>query len=87
MKPSDVFGIIVRTVGLMLIINGAWYLAYGLFQNADALTGSPAAETKAYFASGVPFLIGGCLLMRAADWFVRFSYPEAKPEPDDQSNL
>ena len=86
MKPSDVFGIIVRTVGLFAMINGAWYLVFALSQQTDVLTGRPAEETKAYFVSGVPFLIGGCLLMRAADWFVSFSYPEVKPEQDYQSN-
>jgi len=75
MKPSDIFGIIVRTTGLVSAFNGVWYLAYGVSQGADVLTGAPSEETKAYFISGVLFLVGGCLLMRGADWFVRFSYP------------
>jgi hypothetical protein len=61
------------------MINGAWYLIYGLLQGAGSLSALQTDETESYFASGIPFLIGGCFLMRGADWFVHFSYPAASP--------
>jgi hypothetical protein len=77
MKADELFGVVVRTIGLLCVINGAWYLIYGFLQSAGTFGPSLEDETAMYFASGIPFMAGGCLLMRGADWFVKFSYPSA----------
>jgi hypothetical protein len=78
MKPSDLFGVIVRTIGLLAIIQGVWYSVYAFLQGAGVLSETEVDETKMYLASGIPLLCGGCLLLRGADWFVKFSYPETE---------
>jgi hypothetical protein len=88
MKPSDLFGVIVRTIGLFSVFYGAWYLIYALLYQADILSTDYPDEIKAYFASGIAFLIGGVFMMRCAEWFVSFCYPPAGndaagEQPDD----
>ena len=84
MKGQELFGVVVRSAGLYLVISGAWYLIYGFLHSAGTLVETQLGEDKLYFASGIPFLLGGCLMLRGADWFVRFSYPPADASSDDQ---
>src|SRR5262245_8493261 len=30
MQPADVFGIVVRTIGLIIVLHGLWYAAYAV---------------------------------------------------------
>jgi hypothetical protein len=75
MIPSDLFGVIVRTVGLLSVYYGAWYLLYGLLYQADVFSTDYPDEMKMYFASGIAFLAAGAFMMRGANWFVSFCYP------------
>jgi hypothetical protein len=87
MKPSDLFGVIIRTIGLLAVIQGAWYLVYGFLQSAGTLPETEPSEAAMYFASGLPFLVGGCFFLRGADWIVKFSYPMTQlNEPDEATN-
>ncbi len=80
MKPTELFGVVVRTSGLYLVLSGAMYLIYGFLATTEIL---PATrEARSYFMSGVPYVIGGCFLMRGANWFVTFCYPA-----EDQQDL
>lgn len=83
MKASDLFGVIVRTIGLLAVINGAWYLVFGFLDGAGAIAETTPGESKTYFASGVPFVVGGCFLIRGADLLVRFAYPQPPTDSDN----
>jgi hypothetical protein len=87
MKPTDLFGVIVRTIGMLLLINGVWYLVYGLLEGAGAIPESQPEGATLYFASGLPFLIGGCFMMRGAEWLVRFCYPTTDAPANDSHIL
>ena len=80
MKPSHIFGIIVRTFGLCAFLYSVWKLVFGLFAVIWDFCSqrSPTEETAVYFIYGIPTLIGGVLLMRFGDYIVRFCYPDNK---------
>ena len=77
MKPSDLFGVVVRTLGLLLAVYGVWFLVYGVAQSLRVIAEVPEAETEAYFLSGLSAVAIGGVLMRCAHWFVQFSYPNS----------
>ena len=81
MKAKEIFGIIVRTFGLSLLIYAIWYLSYGIasligFQN-------DSSELRAYFLTGGLQLLMGLYLLRGASSLVSFAYAE-KQEPEKQ---
>jgi uncharacterized membrane protein len=76
MKARDIFGLIVRTVGLFLIIYSSWNVMGGVY---SMLTGQ---QFGAYFFYGIPGLLVGILLVGLARYFVRFSYPGNKDDSD-----
>lgn len=86
MKPNELFGVIVRTIGLLAVIQGAcWYLVYGFLLGAGTIPETEPDEATMYIASGMPLLIAGCVLLRGADWFVQFSYPQAQSDESEEA--
>jgi hypothetical protein len=73
MKPSDVFGIVVRTVGLLLVLAAAASLFVAILGALDG--GQHSAAGLA--ASGFPTLLVGLWLLRGAPLLVWFAYPDA----------
>ncbi len=80
MKASDIFGIVVRGLGLFIILYGL-YDIWGGFDNfienllsAGQDNNSNSASTLSYFFFGVPEFIAGALLFFLADWIVRLAY-------------
>jgi len=82
MKPSDIFGLIVRTLGVCLFLWSIWYFVFGLAEAVGLVTDTPGEKTS-YFVTGVPGIIVAVVLMRCAPWFVRFSYPGDERKRDD----
>lgn len=80
MKAIEVFGIIVRTFGLSLLIYALWYLAYGLASVVGFEAGDPS-ELKAYFLTGGVQLLSGIYLLRGAPGVVNFAYAERQEKP------
>ena len=76
MTPKDIFGIIVRTFGLSLLIYAIWYLAYGVATVAGLPEDEPGYMIGYFITGGIYLLIGGYLL-RGAPLLVRYSYPTA----------
>jgi hypothetical protein len=81
MKASDIFGVAVRTIGLLVLLYGLYDIWSGLdnfvenliwppSQDSDSNTGS----TLTYFVFGLPELILGVLLFFLADWLVNLAY-------------
>ena len=79
MKARDIFGIIVRTVGLCVALYAVWNLAFGIVM---VLGFRGNGLIFPYFTCGVPLLIVGIFLLRFGRQIVRFSYPEDKDDAD-----
>jgi hypothetical protein len=77
MKPSDVFGIIVRVFGLSIFIYGIWNLVFGVATVMGVREQAPGYGI-AYFVSGFLFLILGLYLLRGSPSLLRYAYPEGK---------
>jgi hypothetical protein len=83
MKARDIFGIIVRTVGLCAVLYSIWNLAFGVIMVFGLFDGgSQTGSVVAYFTFGVPALIVGILLMLLARPIVRVCYPDNKDDSD-----
>jgi hypothetical protein len=74
MKPSQVFGIVVRTFGLLFSLYGIWYLVYGVATTLGLPEDQPGYE-ESYYLSGIISLAAGLYLLRGAPFLMRFSYP------------
>lgn len=77
MSARDVFGIVVRFVGLSLLIFALWYLIYGI----ATVAGFPEQAKGykyAYFITGAFFLLASLYLLRGAPLLMRYSYPQQK---------
>lgn len=84
MKASDVFGIIVRTIGFCLLLLAPWYFLYGFIELGGWIPEERAGETLAMFITGVSFAVVGLAILRGASSFVRFSYPTDAAQKDCQ---
>lgn len=72
MKPSDVFGIVVRTVGLVITLTALWTIG-GAFLNVAA--GGPR-NVAGLLIPGIVELVIGLWLLRGAKALVQFAFPE-----------
>ena len=87
MKPPQVFGVIVRSIGLYLMIWGLWNLA-SLMVESLALVAAVFNDepmdllTKLYYLiSGLGALLLGLILLARADAISRWAYRHDPPEP------
>lgn len=81
MKARDIFGIVIRLLGVVLLLYGLWYLAYAIAELCGLPQDSPG-EMAAYFTAGVPATLIGVLFVRCARQIVRFSYPRDRDDSD-----
>ena len=80
MKPSELFGVVVRVTGFLIIIYSLWNIWAGfdnilenlLQLNQDSDSGS--GSTFSCFAFGLPGLAFGALCLFLADWIVKLAY-------------
>ena len=82
MKAKDIFGIIVRTVGLGIFLYSIWNLGFGMVTVLGFFGGSQPGAATAYFTFGVPAAIVGILLMVLGRQIVRLCYPNNKDDSD-----
>lgn len=68
MKPSDIFGIVVRTMGLILVLVALGYAILAILQPGLLL-------------AVIPVLLLGLWLLRGGKAVVSYAYPE-ELEPD-----
>jgi hypothetical protein len=72
MRPAELFGVVVRTIGLLVLLSAAWALVLATLAVAG---GGPGAN--AMLLAGVPmFVVGWWMLRGGADALVRFAYPD-----------
>jgi hypothetical protein len=83
MKPSALFGVVIRTVGFLVILYSLYDIWGGFdsfFENLlsssrDGDSGSASSLT--YFVFGVPEFIVGALCFFLADWIVKLAYRDS----------
>ena len=83
MKTSDLFGVVIRTIGFFVIL----YALYDFLGGFDSFfedllqsgqdNNSGSASTLSYFVFGVPEFIVGVLCFFLADWIVRLAYRDS----------
>lgn len=83
MNPRDIFGLIVRTIGVCLLLFALWYLLFGIAEGLSIVAEERPGDARAFFFVGIGALIVSVVLIRRASWFVRFSYPSEERKPDD----
>ena len=81
MKPKDIFDIIARTAGLLVVLYGLGHLLYGL------LGAMGQFETRAgrYNAiTGIIEVIGGLMVMRRVIPVADIAYPPETSQAEDE---
>ena len=81
MKAKDIFGLIVRVLGLAAFARGFWYLYSTVFiwMHSEHMG---AFEGRDYLAAGVMCAVAGLFLLLKADWVTNFTYPDSPPKKD-----
>ena len=80
MKPSDLFGVFIRTIGFLITLYGLWEIWGGMENVVTNLLPSDngdQASSFSYFADGIPSVIVGILIFFLAHWIVRLAYGKA----------
>jgi len=86
MNAKDWFGVVVRTVGLLVFTWGAWYAgtAAAMRMGITEPRLGPFAGLKdyenMYLAYGVTGMLYGLYLIRGAPFLFEFAYPEVPQE-------
>ena len=75
MKPAEVFGVVVRTVGLLVVVPSLGVLCFALL---NLVLGGPASS-GGLIIMGIPPLLFGRWLLRGAPALVTYAYPEERP--------
>jgi hypothetical protein len=80
MKASELFGVVVRATGFLIIIYSLWNVWSGfdnIFENILQINQGSDAEmpsSLSYFIFGVPGLVLGAVFFFLADWIVKLAY-------------
>ena len=83
MKASELFGVVVRATGFLIIIYSLWNVWAGfdnVFENILQANQGSDAETPSsisYFVFGVPGLVLGAIFFFLADLIVKLAYRNA----------
>ena len=72
MNASDVFGVIVRTIGLLVLLAALWQIAVALL---TLVAGGPG-NALALLLSGIPALLLGLWLLSGAKFLIAYAYPK-----------
>jgi len=75
MKPSDMFGIVIRVFGLAMTVYSLWSLVSSI---ALALAGVDVISAW-FFISAIGGVVLGIYFLRGAPHVLRFSYPTDRP--------
>jgi len=73
MKPRKLFGVVLRTAGVMLLAYALWFLSYGVAQFLGLPEEAPM-ERVHYLISGLLSLAIGWYFLRGAPLIVRLAY-------------
>jgi len=78
MKPSHLFGIIVRVIGVLLWVAALWQLYRTIFVLVGRTSWVDTYGHAFYdhFLPAVGLVAAGFALIRGSAWLCRFSYPD-----------
>jgi hypothetical protein len=81
MKPSHIFGIIVRVIGVLLWITALWQFYHAVFVLAGRTSWVDTYSHAFYdhLLPAVGLIAAGFALTRGSAWLCRFSYPDETP--------
>jgi hypothetical protein len=79
MKPREIFGLIIRVFGLILLPLSIWYLFAGIEMLVGIEDGN---HTFTYVLDGVVLAVISAYFLRGAPLLLRFCYPK---KADDAS--
>ncbi len=79
MKPSELFGVVVRSVGLLMVLSATSVLFYAIL---NLVMGGPASVVGLLIVGVPPLLVGYWLLLGASD-LASAVYPK---EPEKRDN-
>jgi hypothetical protein len=83
MKPSDLFGVVIRSIGFLIILYSLYDFLGGFDGFLENLLASGSGgegssnSTLSYFLFGVPEFIVGVLCFFLADWIVKLAYRDS----------
>ena len=83
MKASELFGVVVRTIGFLVILYALYDFLGGFDNFCENLLSSgnggdsSSTSTLSYFVFGVPEFIVGALCFFLADWIVKLAYRDS----------
>jgi len=73
MKPSDLFGVVVRTIGLIIIVLAALWQVFRAIASLDDWGSGNVVGMLVY---GIPALLVGLWFLRGAKALISFAFPE-----------
>jgi len=76
MKPRELFGVLVRTIGVVLFLPAVFATSFALL---GLVLGGPG-EVIGMLWFGIPALVVGLWLLRGANALVAFAFPENESE-------
>ena len=80
MKQKDLFQVVVRAAGLIVLLYGVEYLYEALLFQLGYREVNDALLVRYYSAGGVLYIIVGLVLVRGASPLVAFAFP-SEPQP------
>ena len=87
MSSRQVFGVVVRTLGPLVILAGGHRIFYAF---ASSVLFRAHFPWHVYLVAGLVYLAAGAVLMWRAEWFVRFARSMInlrKPVPDVTASM
>ena len=85
MKPRQAFGVVVRSVGLVLVLAAAQHFFNGLLLLVEPTLRSNVSPVSHLFLYGVVLLVIGWYLLRGAPYIVNFAYPHVESDTKKDS--
>ena len=83
MKPRDVFGVVIRSIGLLSLLGSLLYL-YSALVALFAPDTPQASSPLSYIGACIVMLLFSAYFLRGAPHLVRFAYgPESQDSHDD----
>jgi hypothetical protein len=73
MYAQELFGVVVRTLGLVVALYGVWYLAYAIGRALRVVSPGQYPLRDHFFGGLLFILVGGSLLI-GADAIIRIAY-------------
>jgi hypothetical protein len=74
MKPVEAFGVVVRTIGLLILLSALWSLLLGVL----TVVGQGGGAGLVLVGGGILLMFVGVGILSEADRIASWTYPEGK---------